>query len=103
MNDVPVACSLDASDLTSRMNRWNALTDQAKPVVTRTNTGLRVAFSKKPGIADELAELAALERDCCAFASWTVRQDLDTVVLDISASSAEGVAVVQDMLFTSSA
>ena len=97
MNDVPVACSLNAGDLTDRMNRWNALTDQAKPVVTRTDTGLRVAFSQKPGITDELTELTALERDCCAFASWTVRQDLDTVVLDISASSEEGISAVHDM------
>jgi len=97
MNDVPVACSLNASDLTDRMNRWNALTDQAKPIVTRTNKGLKVAFSQKPGIADELTELAELEGDCCAFASWTVRQDLDTVVLDISASSDEGIAAVHDM------
>jgi len=100
MNDVPVACSLNASDLTNRMNRWNALTDQAKPVVTRTDTGLRLAFSQKPGIAGELTELAGLERACCLFASWTVRQDPNAVVLDISASSEEGVATVHGM-FTS--
>jgi hypothetical protein len=100
MNDVPVACSLNASDLTDRMNRWNAVTDQAKPIVTRTDTGLRVAFSQKPGIAGELTELAELERACCAFASWTVSQELDAVVLDISASSEEGITAVHGM-FTS--
>lgn len=34
MDDVPVACSLNASDLANRMNRWIALTNQAKPVVS---------------------------------------------------------------------
>jgi hypothetical protein len=97
MNDVPVACSLNASDLTDRMNRWNALTDLAKPLLTRTDNGLRLAFPLKSGVADELTELAELERACCAFASWTVRQELDTVVLDISASSEEGITAVHGL------
>jgi hypothetical protein len=97
MTDVPVACSLSASNLTDRMNRWSILTDQAKPVVTRTDTGLRLAFSQKSGITGELTELAELERACCQFASWTVRQEPDTVVLDISASSEEGITAVHGM------
>ncbi len=100
MNEVPVACSLNASDLTDRMNRWNVLTDQAKPVVTSTDTGLRLAFLPNQGVAEELTALAELERACCAFASWTVRADADGVVLDISASSEEGIAAVHGM-FTS--
>jgi hypothetical protein len=97
MTDVPVACSLNASDLTNRMDRWNALTNQAKPVVVKTDTGLRLAFRVKEDITDELTELAELERACCAFASWTVRQEPDAIVLDISAASDEGIATVHGM------
>jgi hypothetical protein len=100
MEDVPVACSLNTSDLADRMNRWAALTNDAKPVVVKTETGLRLAFSQKPGVADELTELTELERACCAFASWSVWQDTDSVVLEISASSEEGITAVHG-LFTS--
>ena len=38
-----------------------------------------------------------LERECCAFASWSVRSTDHSVVLDITATSDEAVAAVQGM------
>ncbi len=92
-----VACSLNASELSSRVSRWQALAGVADPRVARTGRGLRIAFAAGPGVAAELAELADLERDCCAFATWSVRDDGDRLLLEVSAITDDGVPAVQAM------
>jgi hypothetical protein len=48
-----------------------------------TPRGVRLVFARKPGVADELRELARLERECCAFADWHVDERGDRLVLDV--------------------
>ena len=91
----PVACSLTASELGLRMSRWRALLAQADPRVSRTSRGLRLSLAARPGADLELTELAALERDCCAFATWSVTAEGDRLVLDVSAIAGDGVPAVQ--------
>jgi hypothetical protein len=98
MNDstqAPVACSLSQADLARRAARWRELAQTALVQVSATPHGQRLAFAAHPGVADELAELAGLERGCCGFASWQVDQADDRLVLDISATDEEGVKAVQ--------
>ncbi len=49
------------------------------------------------GVEAELHELAALERECCAFADWQIRAHPDRIVLDVSGKSPEAVVAVQAM------
>lgn len=98
--DAPIACSLRRDDLTERQLRWQALADRSIIDVTPSEHGLRLRFRPDPGVEAELRLLAALERDCCSFADWTVHADDAAAVIDVSAASPEGVAAVQEM-FTS--
>ncbi len=82
-----VQCTLTPDDLAVRGRRWRAL-GQAE--ATTLDNGLRLEFA--PQAAGELAELAALERKCCSFASWTASGS----VLEITAEG-EAVAAVQAM------
>lgn len=93
----PVACTLGSADLTDRMARWKAVTARAAGERTPTEHGVRLSFTAAPGVATELRELAALEADCCAFATWTVREDSDRVLVDVSGDSPEAAAAVQAM------
>jgi hypothetical protein len=93
----PVACSLGQADLAQRGERWKALAAAALGDVSRTQSGVRLAFGDDPGVAGELRELAALERDCCAFATWSVRQAGGQVVLEVSGDSDEAAAAVRSM------
>lgn len=93
----PVACSLGQSDLAQRAGRWSELAARALAQVSQTERGLRLVFGAAPGVADELHALAAAERECCAFATWSVRADGGELVLEVSGDSPEAVTAVQGM------
>lgn len=80
-------CTLTSDELAVRGARWRAL---GRAEATLLDNGLRLRFD--PHAAAELCELAALERECCAFASWTANGS----VLDITAEG-DAVAAVQAM------
>jgi MerR family transcriptional regulator, copper efflux regulator len=92
-----VACSLGPSELSQRGTRWTALMARADAQVTPTESGMRLTFAAGQGIFGELRELVGLERQCCAFATWSVHENGGQLVVDIGANTAEGIAAVQAM------
>ena len=66
---LPVACSLDREVVPDRLDAWRAL--HADLRWSRVDGGrLEAAFAD--GVAPELARLAAAERSCCGWATWSV-------------------------------
>jgi len=92
-----VACSLGAGDLARRAARWEVLLARALVRASRTERGLRLVFRAGPEVADELNALAALERDCCAFAAWSVRESEDELALEVSGDGEQAVAAVRSL------
>ena len=90
-----VACTLGTGDRARRAARWAALTARALRQASRTERGLRLVFGAGPGVEDELRSLAALERDCCAFARWSVTAADRRLTLEVSGDSEEAVAAAQ--------
>lgn len=80
-------CTLTPDGLAVRGQRWRAL---GPAEATTLADGLRLVFG--PHASAELAELAALERECCSFAGWTANGS----VLEITAEG-DAVAAVQAM------
>jgi hypothetical protein len=93
----PVACTLGQVDAAQRADRWRALTTRALAQSSATQRGVRLVFDAAPGVADELQALAALERDCCAFAAWSVRADGSQLTLEVAGDGDEAAAAVQSM------
>jgi hypothetical protein len=93
----PVACSLNQTNLAERTARWQALTARALRQTVPTSDGMRLVFAAGPGVVDELESLAALERDCCAFAAWSVRADAGDVTLNVTGDSEEAVTAVRSL------
>lgn len=92
-----LACTLGAGDLARRAARWEALTGRSLTRATRTDSGLRLVFRADPGVADELRDLAAMERDCCAFANWSVHERGTELTLDVTADGADAIAAIQSL------
>lgn len=86
--ELPVACTLGVGDGVARMRRWQALAKEAPPRARRTDNRLHVRWHLDADGATELDVLAAAERECCPFLSWTVTRagtdSILTVVADPS-------------------
>jgi hypothetical protein len=97
MSELPViACSLNAEELPARQLRWQALTERGHVERAPIPGGVRLTFQAGPGVEEELRELAALERECCGFASFEVGVTAGHVTLDVT-SSGDGVPAVREL------
>src|SRR2546430_6192958 len=80
-----VPCELSEPDRDERGRDWQAL----RPLVlgrTRTVDGFRVTFA--PAARERIERLAAAERSCCGWATWSVEAHPEEVVLDVSGPQA---------------
>jgi hypothetical protein len=57
--------------------------------------GIRLVFAAEPGVERELLELTEAERECCAFASWTVTSQNSRVALEVVGKDGDAVPAVQ--------
>lgn len=92
-----IACALSDDDREANRGRWHALAARALLAVDTTDRGLRLAFTDAPEVRAELESLAALERGCCAFATWTVIAADGRVLLDVTAKTGAAVPAVKEL------
>ena len=83
--DLPLACTLGASDGAERLQRWRALAQKSQPRVSRRSNQVVVRWQLDPRGALELGGLAAAERDCCAFLAWSVTRAGKDCILTVTA------------------
>src|SRR5207248_197747 len=92
----PVACKLTPAGLATQSDRWLELGAQALLERVETAHGLRISFRREAGVEEELRALVDVERDCCAWARWTVETGTGELVLDVRASGT-GIATLHGM------
>jgi MerR family transcriptional regulator, copper efflux regulator len=92
----PVACSLTTEGLAEQAGRWARLAARALTAHTKTADGLRLDFRPEPGTEEELRALAAVETQCCPWATWTVRASATQLALDVRATG-DGVTALHGM------
>ena len=81
-----IACTLSPTALASRRERWRRLVAASALAREETPDGLRLRFRADPGAAAELAALAAAERECCAWADWSVEPGDGEIALVVRTS-----------------
>ncbi|HYV60916.1 MAG TPA: hypothetical protein VFA62_12670 [Acidimicrobiia bacterium] len=78
----PLACSLDGTALTQRLDDWRQV--MARATTRRVEEGRVVAsYPKDPELRDRLRELIALERECCSFLQFDVDERPDEIVTEL--------------------
>lgn len=96
-----ISCTLTTTDLAAQRERWLRLIAAAGAGREQTPAGLRLRFRAGDGVAGELERLAAVERECCAWATWVVSAAPGQITLDVT-SSGDGVTALHGM-FTEAA
>jgi len=87
----PIACTLSAEDLRDREGAWVKL--MASGLVRRDVVPGGIRLTAEPGAAGSLLELIELERECCAWIQFEVR---DAAVVTMTAPG-DGEAVLTEM------
>ncbi len=93
---VIVACSLSSSGLAAQSERWAALRKRSELRQVDSPAGKSIFFRGDAGVAEELAELVAVENECCSWASWSVEATPGEVAVHV-VSTGEGVATLHGM------
>jgi hypothetical protein len=91
-----IHCTLTTTDLAARRRRWARLIATSGAGREETPAGLRLRFRGSADAAAELERLVAHERECCAWATWTVSSSPGGLDLDVT-SSGDGVAALHGM------
>jgi hypothetical protein len=78
----PLACSLDDTDLTARLDAWRGVV--ARATTRRLEDGRVVAvYPNERRLRDRLRELIALESECCSFLRFDVEERPDAIVTEL--------------------
>jgi hypothetical protein len=85
MPRIEIACTLDDDGRVARGEQWRAVIAEGLEHRESIEGGIRLRFSANPVIAGRVEELVAGERECCSWASWTLRPSDDATVLEATA------------------
>jgi hypothetical protein len=83
-NDLPIACTLDAAEMRGRAAFIDSLVEDAVLDRRPIDGGLRTRFRAAPDVERRVHELVEAESRCCAFLSFAVGHDGDSLWLDIT-------------------
>ena len=84
-SELPIACSLNATELPRRLAEMGELGSSALQSVERSPTIAALHFRRGDGTRERLKAIVAAEASCCAFLDMTLRDSRDALVLTISA------------------
>src|SRR4051794_16194010 len=83
--ELPIACSLSATDLSTRLAEMADLGRAALLHADRRGAGARLRFAAGTGVRERVEAIVAAESECCAFLAMRVTDAPDEVVLTIDA------------------
>lgn len=82
---IPTACSLNASDLRVRLADMAALGGAALLTVDRDGSTARLRFTAGEGIRARVDRIVTAEAECCPFLEMRVSTEPDVVLVEIVA------------------
>ncbi|HVL96818.1 MAG TPA: hypothetical protein VM266_13245 [Solirubrobacteraceae bacterium] len=93
--ELPIACSLTATDLRARLAEMRALGRDALLDVRRDGPHALLRFAAAPGVRERVAAIAAAEARCCSFLALRVDVTPGAVTLEATAPAGAEAALVE--------
>jgi hypothetical protein len=84
VQELPLACSLEADELEQRTGRWRQVSRRALIESSLVGGASRLRYRAAEGVEAELRQLVELERVCCAFLEFSLRELDGEIVLEVS-------------------
>jgi MerR family transcriptional regulator, copper efflux regulator len=84
MTEPPLACTLDAGQMSARLIAFDELAQDALLEQHDLPEGVRLRLRNSPAIERRTRELVAAEARCCAFLDFRLRVDDDALELEIT-------------------
>jgi len=97
MRPLPIACTLNATDLRARGEELRALGRDALLDATEDEGRAVLRFRADPSVGKRVEAIVAAESECCAFLDFEVVHGPDTTVLTISAPNG-GAEMVHELV-----
>ena len=88
-----VACSLDSDGQRERLAEWEHLLSEATTAAKAVD-GVRYSFAATDAVEQRVRELAAAEKQCCAFLDFDIARTADAVELGVT-STANGLEALR--------
>jgi hypothetical protein len=93
--EVPIACSLNATELPQRLAEMAALGRDALLDARTGPTRAELRFAAGAGVRERVEAIVAAESQCCAFLEMVVTEESGTVVLAIEAPDGAEVVLAE--------
>src|SRR4051812_32810901 len=93
--ELPIACSLTATELPSRLAEMAALGAAALVAARQDAAHAELRFTAGPDVRERVEAIVAAESQCCAFMTMRVTERPGVVVLSIDAPEGAEVALAE--------
>jgi hypothetical protein len=96
MTEIPIACTLDRTQMRRRGEDIRALGRAALTTVERGAHHVVLRFRPRPELREQVERLVAAESECCAFLGFTIAHERDATVVTI-VSPPDGAPVMHEL------
>ena len=86
MNDLPIACSLDAGDMSARLAQFDELARDALIERCDVPGGVQLRLRNTAEVAQRARRLIAAEARCCPFLAFDLRDEGGALRLEVTGS-----------------
>jgi len=92
----PIACTLDADGMALRMSEFAELFRESLVGRETTADGIRFRFAVRPGVEEQVRDLARREQSCCSFFAFGIEIHDDEVWWDATVTDGNARPVLDD-------